>query len=128
MHQVKAPPRVLAPLALLLLAACGGVRVAPEGGLPKALVQPIQARVGLVLDEELRHFKHEETRSSADWAVDLGPGHEQLMKAVFGASFSGVEVFRNVEEARAASGLQGLFSPHIEQYSFATARETGGTY
>ena len=128
MHPLIASPRALVPLAMLLLVGCGGVRVAPEGGLPKALVQPLQARVGLVLDDELRRFKHEETRSSADWSVDLGPGHEQLLKAVFGASFSSVEVFRNFDEARATSGLQGLFSPHIEQYSFASARETGGVY
>jgi len=128
MHPVNLPLRFLVPLALLLLVACGGVRVAPEGGLPRALIQPMSAHVGLVLDDELRLFKHEETRASADWAVDLGPGHERLMKAVFGASFSGLEVFRSLDEARAASGLQGIFLPHIEQYSFATARETGGTY
>jgi hypothetical protein len=118
----------MAPLAMLLLTACGGVRVAPEGQLPKALVQPIQARVGLLLDDELRLFKHEETRSSTDWTVELGPGHEQMLKAVFSATFRDVEVFRNADEARAATGLQGLFAPHIEQYSFATARETGGSY
>ncbi|MBK7116298.1 MAG: hypothetical protein IPM70_06370 [Proteobacteria bacterium] len=127
MHPLKSPLALLAPLAMLL-AACNSVRVAPEGQLPKALVQPMKAHVGLVLDDELRAFKHEETRSSAEWAVDLGPGHEQLLKAVFGASFSTVEVFRNFDEARAATGLQGVFSPRIEQYSFATARETGGTY
>lgn len=128
MHPLKLPLRPLLLLAPLLLAACNSVRVAPEGVLPRALVQPMQARVGLVLDDELRHYKHEETRSSADWSVDLGPGHEQLLKAVFGASFASVDVFRNVDEARAASGLQGLFAPHIEQYSFASARETGGIY
>jgi len=128
MHPLKPRIQCLLPLAVLLLASCSSVRVAPEGGLPKALVQPMKARVGLVLDDELRHFKHEETRSSADWAVDLGPGHEQLLKAVFGASFASVDVFRNLDEARAASGLQGIFSPHIEQYSFASARETGGIY
>lgn len=127
MHPLKSPLALLAPLAMLL-AACNSVRVAPEGQLPKALVQPMKAHVGLVLDDELRAFKHEETRSSAEWAVDLGPGHEQLLKAVFGASFSTVEVFRNFDEARAATGLQGVFAPRIEQYSFATARETGGTY
>ncbi|MBK6673196.1 MAG: hypothetical protein IPG49_06775 [Proteobacteria bacterium] len=127
MHPLKSPLALLAPLAMLL-AACNSVRVAPEGQLPKALVQPMKAHVGRVLDDELRAFKHEETRSSAEWAVDLGPGHEQLLKAVFGASFSTVEVFRNFDEARAATGLQGVFSPRIEQYSFATARETGGTY
>jgi hypothetical protein len=128
MHPLKAPLSPLLLLASLLLAACNSVRVAPEGVLPKALVQPMKARVGLVLDDELRHFRHEETRSSADWSVDLGPGHEQLLKAVFGASFASVDVFHNVDEARAASGLQGIFAPHIEQYSFASARETGGIY
>lgn len=130
MHPVKTSVSAFAPLAisLLLLAACSTVRVAPGGGLPRPLVQPMKAHVGLVLDDELRNFKHEETRQSADWAVDLGPGHEQLLKAVFGASFTRVEVFRNLDEARAADGLQGIFAPHIEQYSFASARETGGTY
>lgn len=128
MHPVNPPLRVLLPVALLLLAACNSVRVAPEGGLPRALVQPMKAHVGLVIDDELRRFKHEETRSSADWSVDLGPGHEQLLKAVFAASFASVDVFRNLDEARAATGLQGLFAPQIEQYSFATARETGGVY
>jgi hypothetical protein len=127
MHPLRSPLSLLPALAVLL-AACGGVRVTPDGGLPKALVQPMQARIGLVLDDELRNFKHEETRASANWAVDLGPGHQQMLKAVFAASFSNVEVFRNFDEARAASGLQGLFAPHIEQYSFASARETGGTY
>lgn len=128
MHQVKIPLRILLSLSLLPLAACNSVRVAPEGGLPRALVQPMPASIGLVLDDELRRFKHEETRSSADWAVDLGTGHEQLLKAVFGASFNRVEVFRNLDEAKAAIGLQGLFAPQIEQYSFASARETGGVY
>jgi hypothetical protein len=127
MHPLNPRFFILSALALLLT-ACGGVRVAPDGGLPRALVQPMKARVGLVLDDELRHFRHEETRASADWSVDLGPGHEQMLKAVFLASFDSVEVFRNVDEARAASGLQGVFAPHIEQFSFASARETGGTY
>jgi hypothetical protein len=115
-------------LAALLLAACGAVKVAPEGQLPKALVQPMNARVGLVLDDELRNYTHEETRASANWSVNLGTGHEQMLKAVFGASFTSLGVYRNLDEARAASGLQGLFQPHIEQFSFATARETGGAY
>ena len=65
--------RITAALALLCLAGCGGVKVAPDANLPKALVQPLAARVGLVLDDELRSFHHEETRASANWSVDLGP-------------------------------------------------------
>jgi hypothetical protein len=115
-------------LAVLALAGCGAIKVVPQPRLPRALIQPLNAHVGLVLDDELRHFKHEETRASANWQVELGPGHEQWFKSVFNSSFTNVGVFRNLDEARAASGLQGLFQPQIEQYSFATARETTGSY
>jgi len=118
----------LAMVALLVLAGCGAIKLTPEARLPRALVQPLNAHVGLILDEELRHFRHEETRASSNWQVELGPGHEQWLKSVFNASFSNVSVFHTLDEARAASGLQGLFRPQIEQYSFATARETSGSY
>jgi hypothetical protein len=128
MHSLNTARRAGAMLAALLLAACGAVKVTPEGQLPKALVQPMNARVGLVLDDALRNYTHEETRASANWSVNLGSGHEQMLKTVFGASFTNLGVYRNLDEARAATGLQGLFEPHIEQFSFATARETGGAY
>jgi len=115
-------------LALLALTGCGAIKVAPEAHLPRALVRPMNARVGLVLNDELRHFRHEETRASSEWQVELGPGHEQWLKTVFNSCFTTVGVFRNLDEARAATGLQGLFQPQIEQYSFATARETTGSY
>lgn len=110
------------------LAACGAVNVKPDAQLPKALVQPLNAHVGLVLDEALRHYTHEETRSSSDWKVELGPPHEKMLRHVFGASFTDLQVFNSLDEARAAPGLQGLIEPHIEQYSFATANETSGSY
>jgi hypothetical protein len=115
-------------LALATLAACAGVNVTPMPGLPRALVQPMQARVGLVLDEELRRYLHEETRSGSSWKVALGPGHEELFTRILGETFGAVTVFQNPDDARAASGLQAVFRPRIEQYSFATAEETGGQY
>jgi hypothetical protein len=104
------------------------VQVQPRPGLPRPLLQPMQARVGLVLDEELRRYVHEETRGGGNWKVDLGPGHEELFQDIFGASFNSLEVFRDAAAARGAAGLQSVFQPRIEQYSFATAEETGGQY
>jgi hypothetical protein len=117
----------LAALAVLL-AGCGGVQVKPMPELPRALVVPMQARVGLVLDEELRRFDHEETRGNSNWKVELGPGHEELFRGILAASFGSVEVFQNTAGARGASGIQTLFHPQIEQFSFATDDETGGQY
>jgi hypothetical protein len=118
---------LLATLSWLLV-ACGSVKVRPEQQLPKALMQPLAAHAGLVLNEELRSYRHQETRSGGDWEIDLGPGHEKLLRSMFEASFAELQVFTNPDAARAATGVQALFVPHIEQYSFATASETSGAY
>lgn len=114
--------------ALLGLAACGGVQVRPMPGLPEPLLLPMPARVGLVLDADLRNYLHEETRGGSSWRVQLGPGHEELFRRIINSSFDSVAEFPSPEAARAASGLQTIIRPHIEQFSFATARETGGQY
>jgi hypothetical protein len=121
--------RVLLPVALAaLLAACGGVQVKPTPDLPHPLLQPMSARVGVVLDDELRRYVHEETRGGSNWKVELGAGHEQLFREVLGATFDSPQFFNNVADARAASGLQTIFRPRIEQFSFVTADETNGDY
>jgi len=118
----------LAGLALALLAACGPVRVRPEAALPRALLRAAPARAGLVLDEELRKFRHEETRGGGDWEVDLGSGHEKFFRYLFSTSFADTQVFDSLDAARAATGLQAIFQPRIEQFSFATANETSAAY
>jgi hypothetical protein len=117
-----------AAAAALLLAACGGVQIKPEPVLPKALIEPLAADVGLVIQGDMRNFKHNETRWGSEWSIDLGAGHTRLVTDLFKAEFRSVREFPDLESARAASGLEALFEPRIEQYSFATARETGGRY
>ena len=114
--------------AALVLAGCGGVKIAPEPVLPKALVQPIPATVGFVLASDQRNYSHNEERLGVPWSVSLGKGQEKLAREVFAAMFREAREFADLEAARAAPGLQAIFDPRIEQYSFATARETGGDY
>jgi hypothetical protein len=104
------------------------VQIKPEPVLPKALIEPLAADVGLVIQGDMRNFKHNETRWGSEWAIDLGPGHTRLVTDLFKAEFRSVREFPDLESAKAASGLEALFEPRIEQYSFATARETGGRY
>lgn len=120
--------RLLATATLLLLAACGGVKIAPQPILPKALVQPVPARVGFVLPADQKNFAHNETRGGVPWSVSLGEGQRKLAREVFKACFLSAEEFEDLEAARRGSGLQAIFEARIEQYSFATARETGGDY
>src|SRR5690606_11377593 len=100
----------------------------PVAPLPSPLVQPLPAQVGLVLTPELRNYVHEEKRGNSNWKVELGPGHEELFRSAFSASFGAAQVFDSQEAARSAQGLQALFVPVIEQFSFVTDSETGGEY
>lgn len=115
-------------LGLSVLAGCGGVQIAPDPDLPKALVESLPARVGLVMSAEQRNYVHTETRSGVSWSVALGAGQQELAQVVLKASFREVNEFADLDAARAAAGLQAIFEPKLEQYSFATAQETGGAY
>jgi hypothetical protein len=112
-------------LAVLLLSGCA-VKLRPEYQIPKPLLQPMDARVGLVLDETLRSYTHEETRAGGNWKIELGPGHEKLFRSMFGASFDSLQVFEGLDAARGADGLQVIFEPGIEEYSFVSSQETSG--
>ncbi len=112
----------------LLLSGCGGVNIAPSPQLPKALVNKTPARVGIVMTEETRKYVHSETRGGVPWTIALGDGHRRFSKDLFGAAFVEAEEFPTLDAAKAASGLKAIFEPRIDQFSFATARETGGDY
>lgn len=117
--------RALIPIVLLLAAGCA-VKLRPEYEIPKPLLEPMNASAGLLLDESLRNYIHEETRAGGNWKIELGPGHEKLFRSMFGASFRNLQVFETPDAARAASGLQVIFEPAIEEFSFISSRETEG--
>ena len=112
----------------LALSACSGVKIKPDETLPKPLVEPLPASVGLVLPDELRNYQHKETRFGTDWLITLGPGHVHLMEQIFKDSFANVQEFHDRTAAAAAADLQAVFEPHIEGYQFVTSRETNGRY
>lgn len=119
----------LAPLLIVgVLVACGDVSIRPEAHLPKPLIVPIPADVGLIIPSDTRKYVDRETRFGIDWKVDLGPGEVRLMQDTFRDLFRRVEEFKNPEAARTAKDLKALFETRVDQYSFVTARETGGRY
>ena len=110
------------------LSACGGVQIKPEAVLPKPLVVTMPAHVGLVIPGDMRNFVHNETRWGVEWNVALGEGHKNLMLQLLKDEFSEVKEYRDVEAARGNADIKAIFEPRIEQFSFVTARETGGRY
>jgi hypothetical protein len=110
------------------LAACSDVSIKPEAHLPKPLITPLPAAVGLIIPVETRKYLDQETRFGIDWKVDLGPGEVKLMRDTFTDLFQHVAEFKDLESAKAAKDLQALFETRVDQYSFVTSRETGGRY
>jgi hypothetical protein len=115
-------------LVAILLSACGDVSIKPEARLPKPLIVPMPADVGLIIPTDTRKYVDKETRFGVDWTVDLGPGEVRLMQDVFRDLFHHVEEFRDLDAARAGKDLKALFETRVDQYSFVTARETKGRY
>jgi hypothetical protein len=120
--------RVIPAMLAALLAACSDVSIKPEAHLPKPLITPFPAAVGLIIPVETRKYIDQETRYGIEWKIDLGPGEVRLMRDTFTDLFEHVEEFKDLESAKAARGLKALFETRVDQYSFVTSRETGGRY
>ena len=112
----------------LVLGGCGVTQIEPRPVFPKPLVTQLPAKVGLVLPADQRNYRHEETRGGVAWAVLLGAGQQAFARLVMGSMFREVREFPDRGAAAGEPDLQAVFEPHIEEYSFATAAETGGEY
>ena len=62
------------PIAALswMLGGCAAVAVRPEGELPKPLVVPTPAKVGVVVTTEAGNYVHKESRASVNYEAQLG--------------------------------------------------------
>ena len=112
----------------MVFGGCAKVLVRPEGELPKPLVVAAPAKVGVVVTPETANYTHKESRASVDYEAQLGPEHKHLVEEIFKAEFVDVKMFDSIDAARVEPGLLAIFEPRIEQFSFASSKETGGNY
>lgn len=125
LRHLNAPALLLGALAL---GGCAAVAVLPEGDLPRPLIVATPAKVAVVITNEAANYVHKESRASVDYVAQLGPSHKKMIEEIFRAEFREAKFFDNVDAARLEPGIQAIFEPRIEQYSFANAKETGGVY
>jgi hypothetical protein len=114
--------------SVVALPGCMRLQIEPEGKLPAPLVVATPATVAVVISPEMRNYTHNESRAGVDYDVLLGKTHTEIMESVFKAEFAEAKLFPSIDEARLMPGVLAIFEPRIEQYSFATAKETGGIY
>jgi hypothetical protein len=119
---------ILFPVLTLLAGGCATVSVHPEGDLPKALVVPTPAKVAVVITNEAANYVHKESRASVNYEAQLGPSHKHIVEEIFKSAFTEAKMFDSLDAARLEPGILAIFEPRIEQFSFASAKETGGVY
>jgi hypothetical protein len=127
-HALKNASLLLMPA--LLLAGCGGTAIQPLApNMPKPLIVEFPADVGLFYTEDFRKFEHEEERWGAKWEVKLGPSHVEMMKGLMSMAFHSVsEVAADPRTTPPPANLSVVFKPYIDQYSFITPRDSGGSF
>ena len=99
------------PIAALssMFGGCAAVAVRPEGELPKPLVVPTPAKVGVVVTTETSNYVHKESRASVNYEAQLGPSHKHIVEQIFKAAFTDAKMFDSVDAARLEPGLMAIF-------------------
>ena len=139
-----APAIALQLLWALLLGCKGGAAVTVDISVPRPLVEPIDATVGVYFNPHLRNYVHEEELADhGAYSIDIGASQAPVFAQVFDAMFSSVvRVDPNeqpADEANEASlsfsdagngipGIDGILSPSIEEVQFAIPDQTGGEF
>ena len=124
-----------------LCAGCkGGASVTVDISVPRPLVEPINATMGVYFDESLQSYVHQEALADhGDYSIDIGASQVPVFAQVFEAMFRAVVkvVAAPTEEEstlQVASGggspptLDGILAPHIEEVQFAIPDQTGGEF
>ena len=131
-------------LAALLLGCKGGAAVTVDISVPRPLVEPIDATVGVYFNPQLKNYVHqEELDDHGAYSIDIGASQAPVFAQVFDAMFSSVVRVdpdeQPADQADQASlsfsdasggipGMDGILSPSIEEVQFAIPDQTGGEF
>lgn len=118
-----------------LLAGCkSGAAVTVDISVPRPLVEPIGATMGVYFDDTLSSYVHEEELADhGTYSIDIGASQAPVFAQVFEAMFERVVAVAAPADGEAvapasATVLDGIVAPHIEEVQFAIPDQTGGEF
>ena len=138
-------------VAALALAGCkGGASITVDATVPSPLVDPIEAALGIYLDDTLVNYVHEEELEEyGAYRIDIGASQAPVFARVFDAMFEDVvrvarsdpdiasgapeesadpDPVRFVGTDGAPLSVDGIIAPSIEEVQFAIPDQTGGDF
>ncbi len=120
--------RLALAAAVLTLAGCGKSVVLQEE-IPTPLVGTLPLNVGVHYNEELQSFSFLDTTiDGATWSVDLGSSNVRLFDQIFNALFSSTVRLESLSDRPAATELDAIIAPDIEEYAFLAPSESGSHF
>src|SRR5262245_39214491 len=95
-----------ASLAIVATACSSGAIVAVKGDFPKPLISPLPLHVGLVLDDALTSYVHdEEIKGLGHWRIEIGEQQRKLFRDIVPAMFTSVTELPSPQEKAPVDGV-----------------------
>ena len=114
---------VLCAALALAVTGCGsGATVAVKGDFPRPLIVPLPLHVGLVLDNALTSYVHdEEIKGLGHWHIEIGQLQGKLFRDIVPAMFANVTEVPSAEEAKS---VDGVLVPAIVDFQISIPQQT----
>jgi hypothetical protein len=108
-------------ISLVAAALCGCSASVPiEAEFPKPLIQPLTLRVGILLDEALSSFQHDEQLPySSNWSIQMGAAHIAMFNPLFASMFTHTESVTTLPVAATEHpSLDVVIKPVVDKFEF----------
>ena len=116
---IRLTRRRLAALAVPLLAGCSTSLVV-DAEFPEPLIDPLPVRMGILMDEALINFLHEEQiPQQASYSIQLGQASVSMLNQLFQSMFVATEPVGALPlEANAEVTIDAVLKPELERFEF----------
>ncbi|MEM7432568.1 MAG: hypothetical protein AAF351_11630 [Pseudomonadota bacterium] len=109
---------------VVLVAGCGSAVTLEPVTIPRPLIDPIPATVGLRMPENFHHYVHEEeVLGSEEWSINLGAANAELFTQLYGHMFDRV-VLLSDDDNPDEHDLDALIEPAIEAFEFSVPNQS----
>ena len=108
-------------ITLVIALVCGCSASVPiEADFPKPLVEPLTIRVGVLLDEALTTFHHEEVLPyRSTWSIQLGEANVAMFSPLFDSMFEHTEIVTAIPvEKPSQDSLDVVIKPVVDKFEF----------
>ncbi len=121
---MKVTARILLVLSLLVLAACeSSLKV--KGNFPKPMVDKIPHTLGVYYEPDFANYVYtEKSGDRSKWVIDAGPAQMAMLSNLLPEMFEQVIPLSSLPSEGQASSADLIFSPKIDNFQYATPRET----